>query len=457
MSRQDLSRRQLLTRGVALTAMLAAGCNSDGEPTTTTDATPTTTMTATETPTETPTETETETDTPTPEPLPAPAGRPDRWIHPGHNAFQTNAGAAPGPPDGVSQNWVVNETVARNRLIPRNQPVVAEGRVFVPQRTTSSGSLLAYDAATGERLWKSSNQVGAGPVYYDGSVIVFENETETSPAMTTLDPASGEQTDRTLVNLYEFVDVVYDAANDQFVLLEAIREDQTRVRGVDPNSGATRWERAIDGVREAGVPLRVTVIDGTLFVTRMARPSGSSRLDPSNSRLMALDPASGAFRWSESVGETLLAGAGDQLYLLTLDSTWNVTGLAARSMADGERRWEVSSGSKRPQTQAVAATTDRVLVVGEQSLTALDPATGDIDWAASLGDRGLGGPVMGANDAYVSTPSRFYSFDAETGDQTGRVQLDTQYTNTSTEGEHAIAVAGDQAYAALSSGLYAFE
>lgn len=455
MSRQELSRRRVLKSGAALTAMLAAGCNGDGEPTTTTDATPTSTPTTTETPTETPPETET--DTATPEPLPEPAGRPDRWIHPGHNAFQTNASAAPGPPDGVSQNWVINETVARNRLIPRNQPVVAEGRVFVPQRVTSSESLLAYDAATGKRLWKSSNQVGAGPVYYDGSLIVFENETDTSPAMTTLDPESGEQTDRTIVNLYEFVDVVYDAANDQFVVLEEIREDQTRVRGVDPTSGATRWERALDGVREAGVPLRVTVIDGTLFVTRMARPSGSSRLDPSDTELQALDPTSGAFRWSESVAETLLAGAGDQLYLQTLDSTWNVTGLAARSMADGELRWEVSSGSKLPQTDAVAATTDRVLVVGEQALTALEPATGDIEWAASLNDRGLGGPVMGANDAYVSTPSRFYSFDAATGDQTGRVDLETKYTNTSNEGEHAIAVAGDQAYAALSSGLYAFE
>jgi outer membrane protein assembly factor BamB len=136
---------------------------------------------------------------------------------------------------------------------------------------------------------------------------------------------------------------------------------------------------------------------GGLLLLDLSEPDEGGLPQSLQSRLVALDPATGATRWEAATGlvpDSLFA-SGD---LLVAAGAWNVT---AYALADGAVRWSVPAPDPRNENFGGAVLVDGLVVLQEDpsSLVALDAATGREAWRIPVPGRPL--PLLAADGIVV--------------------------------------------------------
>lgn len=327
---------------------------------------------------------------------------------------------------------------------------VVNGVAYVSGLSTT---LMAYDAATGERLWSYGDIPTPGtPAVSDGSVYVAAGRTVHSvPA--TREKAEAEWT-------HQFVDSTTSEEFDQSVVVDASRGlvlvvsiDGTSLVALDAGSGDRVWEQDLSPAEIFG---RLAIADGTAYLAttdgvraleyKGGEPaeswvagSGQTVMDAPTivddvvyatfeyGEVRAIDRTSGETNWrtytvAGTMAQTSPAVHEGRLYVGTDQGTqafehrgppgaadtgrWSSwRGSTARTGAtDGtlpvsskpDVQWATVARS-RPSVPPVLA--DGVLVCGTAAITAIDAASGAPLWKARPGSGGIDG--LAVNDGTV--------------------------------------------------------
>lgn len=223
-----------------------------------------------------------------------------------------------------------------------------------------SGTLVALDAASGERLWEFSADLDSGVAVADGTVYVLGAGYNDPMTLYALDLATGEERwSRAIGSGWPSTPAVFDGT--VYVALGGLWAVST--------DGHEQWQRSFedalvssptvhDGTVYAGAEgnglYAVAAADGTVR-SRATVPSGSTSgtgpVDASpavgagrvvatnNWQLTALD-VGGERAWTTEIPESgPPVVAGDAVYVSGIDS------LAAYALGSGERRWRVETAS----------------------------------------------------------------------------------------------------------------
>lgn len=339
---------------------------------------------------------------------PASATGAGRW--PGYGACPERAAAvtSSGPDDpGLAWRYATCDPMGET------SPVLVDGTVFVA--LVSRPGTRALYAATGEELW-TDRFTGRAPghAYVDGTLYVAGH------GVRALSAASGEvrwtfrperpntedgETDGGPLPLY-----AAPAAVEGTVFVPGGIGDAA-LCALDASEGSVRWRTELEG---DGLSKTPAVGPDAVYV-----PDGTRRL-------LALDRATGAIRWTVEDFDAQVrtpAVAGDRLYV--------GTGNHVRSLTlDGETVWRsnaiATSGS-------IAVDGERVYASAENTLTAVDVDGGDQVWTAG-GDvprtLALGPPAVDDGAVYVGRQGdrtddgpegAVVAFDAESGAERWRV------------------------------------
>lgn len=316
----------------------------------------------------------------------------DTWPFARHGRRGTAATTAPGPTSEPVEVWRSDEGYTVSTV-----PVVRDGLLFA-----GSGfkRLQAHEAATGEVIW--SHDLGAfartPAAVADGMAYVVD---ERSTVHAIAADTGTEQWTESFGNIR--VAPVVGAGNLY------LAGQPTALRAVDPASGASVWQ-ADAGQSVDAVP---AVADGTVHFAR--------------GRLRAVDAATGRQQWTAPLPTTndnraydgTVAIADGRLYVRSLDGDENAR-VAAYAL-DGTRQWETElTGFTQPPTvsdgtvylagtehltalnandgstrwerrtfprlrRPAVATGTHLFVVGDGTLHAVDPASGDLAWTYSPG------------------------------------------------------------------------
>jgi hypothetical protein len=219
----------------------------------------------------------------------------------------------------------------------------------MPQCTYGSGTLfclrsgvaLALDPTDGTQLWRRSvarQRTSAAPALSGG---LLQVPVDGGRRMMALDPASGR------TRWERDVPAHGDAlcAGGMFLLTKA----DGSVTGLDGRTGDTKWNRRISG---AGTPSLAAFAGDPLAY------AVTTSADGARTRVTALDPATGAERWSALLKGTLnpVGSQGGSLFLLSVDS--------ASGDADGVVRYAPASKTLRRVPLAVRRVAPQAAVHG---------------------------------------------------------------------------------------------
>lgn len=402
------TRREFLGRcggALAVAGLLGlAGCGENGEPTATDTGTPTPTPGQTPTvvdgPSPTPTtpaEDPTVTESPTPTPVPGVVGQPAR------------------------------------------RPAAADGAFFV---VTTAGEATAIDAGDGSVRWRADSQVGTdvAPVVR-GDTVVFAERT----GVVGLSTETGQQ--RWRQNYFDSVVVGLTAGRGVAVA------SHSGVSWLSPADGALRWRTPVGGNDPTGPAVGAETVavglssGGALALSsedgaqRWRSRVGDERVFPpavadgrvyaaTAGRLRALGIDGGSREWTvepDFAVATRPVASDGAVYLGTVadfdtgragtltppptDVKRLTVNLVKLSADDGTAEWkrtEVWSNNftdpgpyERPRGPSLAATPDRVYLVGGTELVAYDAASGDRLWRRD----GLLGRAPAVTDGVASDGS----------------------------------------------------
>jgi outer membrane protein assembly factor BamB len=272
---------------------------------------------------------------------------------------------------------------------------VAGGVAYVP-----AGNLVAFDAATGARLWQApvDSWLYAAPAVEDGvvytasltgSIAAFDTATG-AEQWNNPDPLDGEiYLPPTVANGLVYETSPYNGNLGAF----------------DTTTGALRW--------------RVTL---PLLGTNTGRPvvaNGDVYVNAGHFKLYALDAATGTLRWSTPDGNyysepTVAAG---RVYIGTFASDSGRNTLYALDASSGNVVWQTDTGSDPVDSEAAVANGRIYVVTGRfhSELTAFDAASGASLWQHSI-TTSLVAPVVANGVVYIDTKGGTLSaLDAQTG------------------------------------------
>jgi outer membrane protein assembly factor BamB len=230
-------------------------------------------------------------------------------------------------------------------------PILYDGRVFVARR-----SLTAFDAGSGDRLFRIAADDGAKP--FLSTPAVASARAYVTPSLV----AASE---------YGLRAIGVDGGPDLPV--------------VDGRGLARRWSTGQQPDNPAVASLNLggdwreppVVADETVLVA--------------DDGIVAIDASSGSIRWSEhrqyASGPSV---AGDGVYAVTFD------GVLELAVADGTQRWSESVPDIRPDVRPVVAD-GRVYVGHETGLVAMDADGGDRLWTS--------GPPSGEHGQFFTPPA----------------------------------------------------
>ncbi|WP_415950045.1 PQQ-binding-like beta-propeller repeat protein [Streptomyces sp. KLOTTS4A1] len=225
------------------------------------------------------------------------------------------------------------------------------------------GTVAAYEAANGEKLWEiTGTQTDfetpeAGPVIHDGTVFVWKD---------------------------------------------------ARLRAVEARTGVERWTYPIgDAASCGGVPVRLTpASDGAVYIA-------------AGTRVLAIDIASGQVRWHFEAPAVFLSppayapGAGvtgGGVYLADYLGT-----VYAIDAADGRDRWRIATES-RSSIDPLLVAAGHVHVGAGNGLYTLDAVTGTPKWRFQAGGEIIGSPVSAEGRLHFGSADHcLYTLDATGG------------------------------------------
>lgn len=356
---------------------------------------------------------------------------------------------------------------------------------FFESGPSADGEIVALDAETGERRWTYGDAVGMDS-YTDLAVsdgVYFGYCTD----------EMGDCTDLTALELDGEERWVRDVnpghsrprVTDGVVY---VAESFGAVRALDAETGDTRWERNISGdgsylrhVGDDAVYIETDVETGDAFVS-IDRGSGSVRwrYEPPGDQVVtgsvvvdgvayvvtfdqvaAVDQADELWRrdfeTTEETMDTEIEGiASERLFLLAerdrTEDGRRVFQLNAIDLATGKRDW-TAGPLKHPNVEYKprVSLSNETAYVGTDRLRALDAATGDERWNASLGDGSIQSvsvieePVAGDHAIFTHTDGRLVSF-APDGERTWK---------GSVSGEIRDYLADESVFVATDKGIYA--
>ncbi|RBI61135.1 hypothetical protein DMJ13_15530 [halophilic archaeon] len=323
------------------------------------------------------------------------------------NARRTGATDADGPGAdvGTERSMDPGGSVA--------EPAVADGTLYLGITTAhtpsaSEGYVAAYDPATGEERWRKGGISRPGTLTVgDGAVYVATHGTEDSDGsgFFALDAGTGETRWHRPAS-FGLEDVVFADGR-------LYGEAGSDACALDAGTGEVRW-------RTAGVGGGTCYADGTVYY-------GTG---------VALDAADGNSRWNVSgdVGnqwsDDVVQTVGGGTTYGTLSGQDLPTEVQARSAADGSLRWSHSPGSGsywRFDRLAVAG--GRVVCTFDDTVHALDAATGETAWTYEADVQLTSSPTMASGTVYVggrtdpeseSGDAAVVALDANSGERTWR-------------------------------------
>lgn len=255
-------------------------------------------------------------------------------------------------------------------------PLVVDGTVyFTGEVGGDGGHVFAFDAETGAERWRAKPAAGVqnmGPVRYaDGTLYgtSWLGDTDAESVVWALD--ASERTTRWERRL-DGRGLTSCSVGNGRVYLGGDERVAAGVQALDASTGEVLW-RAVDA-QVAGAP---TVTTDAVYATTNDTPDAPS--------LFALDPETGATRWTYetlngtdgsviAAGDTVTYRTSDGLFCLGTDGTgrWRYTGRGARS----QRGSPVRVG----ETIVVGSTGN------DSGLAAVDATTGDPQWSIPTRD-----------------------------------------------------------------------
>lgn len=275
---------------------------------------------------------------------------------------------------------------------PVRQPVFANGRVYMPDRTV----LRVHDAATGDELWtysvsnaNSNTQSITEPTVRDG--VVYLGVTNSSQSVVALDAKTGDQ-------LWAFggkriggVSGTPTLGQNGTKLYIGTRE--SRIRALDAASGESRWQQTVFSpvVNTLAVrsPLVVaTTRSGEVYafgedgkgLWHTALPEGSDSppalsdrwvfVGCNNDYVYGLDPISGRTRWSTYVNRLYQGGFATTTSSVYATSGRGVVALGGRK---GSTQWSITLGDFISCSPTII---DETLYIGGPRISALEVSGG---------------------------------------------------------------------------------
>ena len=278
----------------------------------------------------------------------------------------------------------------------RGSPALGEAVVAVG---TADRNVVLVDRASGEVLWRSriDGAVRAGPLL-DEDRLYVATEAQPDGRVYAIRLRDGKALWRTRIG-----SVVAPLAFDGDALY-AGTEDGAVVR-LDPEQGAVRWRRALNGaVRGGPVPtphgLAVATTADTLYLLNretgavqgrlptpgsvLATPASDGRhlyLVTMNGRVLAVDLATWSVRWDRPAGDAVYGApalGGDTLYVLARDGRLWIIPVGDPDRAASHALGIVATAGPTPLASGVLVGS----VSGEVLL--VDRASGNILWRAQV-------------------------------------------------------------------------
>ncbi|WP_255196564.1 PQQ-binding-like beta-propeller repeat protein [Halorarius litoreus] len=307
-----------------------------------------------------------------------------------------------------------------------SSPAVANGRVFVGTYSYDqhAGSIMAFDAATGEQQWvhetgrihASAPSVGDGTLYInsgglDNPDLVHAVDMASGAVQWTHEFAGGERI-RSSPTVAD--GVVYASAE---IGTDVQGETDVAVHALDADTGELLWSATINhAALEYSSP---AVVDGTVYHHVVDECDGDTGL-------YAFDATTGETEWAVQAGS--MTGSPTVVDGTLYHSTAGLHGGGvARDAATGEILWETARGRDATFGPAVADGTVYGTTADSGSAFALDVASGDLQWEFDSGEA-RGSPVVDADTVYVPSwgEERIYALDAADGTERWHVDLESR-------------------------------
>lgn len=317
--------------------------------------------------------------------VPAPVGAVvgPQWTHPGYGPGDTYYNPAESVVNATTINavrrrWTVALPEARERCARAAEPVVADGRVFVPQET----GISAFRAGTGQPSWRftwSAPEDESTPhLAVAGGLLIVANhgcQSQSDPDGTVRALSVGSGRLVWSVRLAAPVDSLIVDRGIAVVSGESM-SDSPAVTGLAVADGARRWQVA--GHSSTGVSA-----GGRVLVSRVGT-AGTA----------ALSVTTGAAVWARNVAWAgqAAAPAGDRFY--ASDSR---NAMVCVDAATGSVLWTAA----RRGSPLVAADDRRVYRSMAAGIEALDAYTGARRWSVSLPGH-AGQPVRAGGLLYAT-------------------------------------------------------
>jgi outer membrane protein assembly factor BamB len=326
------------------------------------------------------------------------------------NSTSGPASAVPGRPGTPAQVRSAGQVAWRYHATDDVEygPYLGSGMVFLLEGKSPS-TVVALDAATGRRRWRSAALRGV---------------TNSRPELT-------------------FPLVVADG------LVYVARRGV--IYAINADSGTVRWSYET-GAR--GPQTEPAVVGGTLYcLVRGRRPEAAYR---GGLQLVALDAPTGSFKWSRTAPAVRDIPGDDPNHDPDGASVDLAAAGALISVIDGDLfTFDVAAKRFRSHhllTGTAAATVTGGVVFAADAGGLRAVRAGKVRWAFKQGDRaGRFAPVVRGGMVYAGAGSALYAVDAATGRERWRF---SPGDGTSTDG---VAAAGDQVYLARYKSLYAVD
>ncbi|MCK9686058.1 PQQ-binding-like beta-propeller repeat protein [Scleromatobacter humisilvae] len=285
---------------------------------------------------------------------------------------------------------------------PANYPLVAGGRVFLVVQPTSGAAteLLALNAGNGAVAWGPITFPGSGAITYDNGRLFLLN---TSGSLTAYDAATGSQLWSTVV-----AGQLFSAAPTAYNGIVYVGESQSggAVFAFDETSGSQLWfQRVANGDESSPTVTSTGVYVSYPCQVYAFNPTTGAPIWQNNGPCEGGGGATGA--WANGVYYSPLANTGYNYDAQALDPATGAT---------------LPMTYRSAQAPAFGQTIGYFLQSG--TLKALSLADGSAQWTFAGDSSLVTSPVLVNNYVFIASSSgKLYMIDATTGAQLGLVAL----------------------------------